>query len=580
MSLATLDEFLRVPRIAYFSMEIALESDIPTYSGGLGVLAGDTMRSAADLELPLVGVTLASRAGYFRQEIDGSGRQIEHDAWWNPADRARALPAKIAVTLDGREVWIAAWLYVITAHLGAHIPVLLLDTDLPENAEDDRRITHHLYGGDAEYRLKQEAVLGIGGVRMLRALGFRVLRYHLNEGHAALLGLALLHRHRWAELSGMRTQAPSSQASLYNVADVRALCAFTTHTPVEAGHDKFPYDLVMRVLGPQTDFALLKELAGAHTLNMTLLALNLSEYVNGVARSHAEQSRLMFPGHRVHAVSNGAHPYTWTCPSIRALYNRHFVHWCHEPEALVRIDAVGDEELWQAHLTAKRALHDLVRSACGISLREEVITLCFARRMTGYKRPDLLFADLDRVRRIAGMHPLQIVIAGKAHPRDGDGKRLIELLHRHLGALRPEVQSAFLPDYSMDMARVMVAGADVWLNTPLPPFEASGTSGMKAAFNGVPSLSVLDGWWIEGCIEGVTGWSIGDIPPPGSSAIPDRHDELLYRKLESTVLPLYYGDHTGWVKVMKGAIGHNAFLFNTHRMMRRYATEAYLRLTP
>lgn len=566
MNLAVLDEFMRIPRIAYFSMEIALESDIPTYSGGLGVLAGDTMRSAADLELPMVGITLASRAGYFRQEIDKEGRQVEHDAWWNPAERATPLPAKVGLHIGGRDVWVSSWLYVIRSHLGSGVPVLLLDTDLPENAEEDRRITDRLYGGDAEYRLKQEIVLGIGGLRTLHALGFRIQRYHMNEGHAALLSAALLRRTRWTERPGLQVQTP-----LYNVDEVRSLCVFTTHTPVEAGHDKFPYGLVARVLDPSFDMALLRELGGEHHLNMTLLALNLSGYVNGVANSHAEQSRLMFPGYLVHAVSNGAHPHTWTSPSFKDLYNRHFPSWCHDPEVLGRIPVVADEELWQAHLAAKRTLLDFVRQSCGLSLSEDVFTLCFARRMTGYKRPDLLFGDLERLRRIARDKPLQILIAGKAHPHDGDGKRLIELLHRHLETLRPDIQAAFIPGYSMDIARLMVAGADVWLNTPMPPLEASGTSGMKAAFNGVPSLSVLDGWWIDGCIEGVTGWGIGS-----ASDAADSHGAILYEKLERQVLPLFYGDRGGWIRVMRGAIGHNALLFNTHRMMRRYASEAYL----
>lgn len=566
----SLDEFSGVPRIAYFSMEMALASDMPTYSGGLGVLAGDTMRSGADLELPLVGVTLVSRAGYFRQEIDETGRQIEHDDWWEPASRATFLPAKVAVEIEGREVWVAAWLYAITGCTGARIPILLLDTDLPENSEQDRRITHHLYGGDAAYRLKQEVVLGIGGVRLLRALGLRIQRYHLNEGHAALLCLALLRRTRFSQRPGEHARALH-----YNIGEVRALCAFTTHTPVEAGHDKFSYELVERVLGTQADLTLLREIAGETHLNMTLLALNLSEYVNGVARSHAEQSRRMFPGYRVHAITNGVHPYTWTSPSFSELYNRHFPAWCSEPEILARITQVDGAAIEDAHRAAKRALIDYLRQRCDVSLQEDVFTLCFARRMTGYKRPELLFQDLDRLRRIAREFPLQIVIAGKAHPKDGDGKSAIEQIHRHLKALAPEVRGVFVPGYAMDNAALLVSGADVWLNNPMPPLEASGTSGMKAAFNGVPSLSVLDGWWLEGCIEGVTGWAIGAEGDDSAD-----HAAALYDKLEHAILPCYYRDRPGWIAVMKGAIGHNAALFNTHRMMRRYAAEAYLRLTP
>lgn len=571
MVLPLLDEFLLVPRIAYFSMEIALESAIPTYCGGLGVLAGDTMRSAADLELPLVGVTLISRAGYFRQELDAEGGQIEHDDFWDPAAHARHLPAKTALWIDGHEVWIMAWLYVIEGRRGGRVPVLLLDTDLPENSEQDRRLTHYLYRGDAQYRLQQELVLGVGGVRILRALGFHIQRYHLNEGHAALLGMDLLHARKWPDNTG------TARTYLYNTGEVRSLCAFTTHTPVEAGHDKFPYDMAARILGPHVDIALLKELAGEQYLNMTQLALNLSGYVNGVARSHAQLSSRMFPGYKMHAISNGVHPLTWTCDSFRRLYDEHFPSWCHEPEMLVRIDRIRADAILEAHIEAKHALIALVERTCKVKLHENVLTLCFARRMTGYKRPDLLFSDLQRLRNIAREYPLQLVVAGKAHPRDDEGKRLIRVLHDHLRELSGVINGAFIPDYSMDIARVMVAGADVWLNTPLPPLEASGTSGMKAAFNGVPSLSVLDGWWIEGCIEGVTGWAIGE---EGAGSSSEDHGRLLYEKLDSKVCPLFYDDRDGWVRVMRGAIGQNAFLFNSHRMMRRYAAEAYLRSTP
>lgn len=554
-------EELHSPRVAYFSMEIALHSSIPTYSGGLGVLAGDMMRSAADLGLPVVGVTLASRAGYFSQEITDGGRQVEHPSPWNPAAHAHALPAKIAVSIDGREVWIMAWLYHLQGEGDGEIPVLLLDTDLPENSDEDKRITHFLYGGEPEYRLKQEIVLGMGGVRMLRALGFSISRYHLNEGHAALLCLELL-----------RTR--SGGASHCERAPVRAQCAFTTHTPVEAGHDKFPYDLVRRLLGPDIDTEMLRSLGGEHHFNMTQFALNLSGYVNGVAKSHAEVSRRMFPGYRVHAISNGVHPRTWTSPGFQRLYDRHFPDWKLEPEALMRIGLVDAESLWNAHEEARRTLFALVREKCGVALQEGALTLCFARRMTGYKRPDLLFSDLSRLRGIARRYPLQLVIAGKAHPRDGDGKRLIEMVHACLAELREDVRGAFIPDYTMDIAGIMTAGADVWLNTPLPPLEASGTSGMKAAFNGVPSLSVLDGWWIEGCMEGVTGWAIG---AENEVALPQEHARLLYEKLGETVLPLFHHDRAGWIEVMRGTIGHNAVLFNSHRTMRRYAAEAYLR---
>jgi starch phosphorylase len=562
---ASLEDLVREPRVAYFSMEIALRSEIPTYSGGLGVLAGDTMRSAADIDLPMIGVTLASRAGYFRQQI-ADGRQLERPHEWHPEQWAQRLPASIAVPIGGQQVWIGAWLYVVEGHRGGAVPVILLDTDLVENRPEDRELTHYLYGGDEAYRLKQEMVLGIGGVRMLAALGFSIRKYHLNEGHAALLALELLrgHVHTPQESGGGRAH--------YDVPAVRQRCVFTTHTPVEAGHDQFSWELADRLLGGLIDGTELRRLGGPERLNMTRLALNLSEHVNGVARRHAEVSRQMFPGYRVDAVTNGVHPWTWACDSFRRLYDAYVPRWCHEPELLVRADLIPDAEIRQAHTEAKGALLNLIRSRGAYELDAAMPWLGFARRMTRYKRPDLLFADLERLRAIARRHPFQIVLAGKAHPRDDGGRQLIQHLHRWARELRGEIPVVYLPDYDMDIARLLVSGVDIWLNVPMRPLEASGTSGMKAALNGVPNLSVPDGWWLEGWIEGVTGWAVGG----------DRSDNTadalsLYEKLEHQVLPLYYGDPAGWIRVMKGAITHNASYFNSHRMMRQYAVEAYLR---
>lgn len=563
---ALFEGFLREPRVAYFSMEIALHEEIPTYSGGLGVLAGDTMRSAADLGLPMIGVTLVSRAGYFRQEII-HGEQVEHPDVWHPEKRCRSLPARVAVSIGGRDVWIGAWLHLVEGHCGGAIPVVLLDTDLTDNSPEDREITHRLYGGDDAYRVKQEIVLGIGGVRMLAALGVKVLKYHLNEGHAAFLTLELLRRH-----SHTAQEAGTTGGSHHDTAAVRSRCVFTTHTPVDAGHDKFPYALAEPLLGDFTDGAELRALAGEDRLNMTRLALNLSERVNGVARRHAEVSRRMFPGYEIRAITNGVHPWTWACDSYRRLYDRCIPNWCHEPELLMRASGIADEELRAAHADAKAALADEIVRLGGRAPDPTVATIGFGRRMTPYKRPDLVFSDLDRLRAIARRHPFQIVLAGKAHPRDSGGKQLIERLQEYAHQLQDAVPVVFLPDYNVRIARLLVSGVDVWLNTPECPLEASGTSGMKAALNGVPNLSVLDGWWLEGWIEGVTGWAIG---------CDGEHDDAddsrsLYGQLENVVLPLFYKDATGWTKVMKGAISYNASYFNSHRMMRRYAAEAYL----
>jgi starch phosphorylase len=564
----SLEPFVHKPRTAYFSMEIALRSEIPTYTGGLGVLAGDTLRTCADLELPLVAVTLISRKGYFRQEIDPHGRQLEHPDPWVPEQRALPLEAKIAVPLENRSVWVQAWLYVVEGITGHKVPVILLDTDLTENTAEDREITHYLYGDGNSYRLKQEIVLGIGGARMLQALGVRTHTYHMNEGHSALLALELLRRYERSQ----ENVGPGD--SIYDVSEVKQRCLFTTHTPVEAGHDQFPYELVERFLGSFVDLGELRILSGNDRLNMSRLALNLSGYVNGVAKSHAEISTNMFPGYRVHAVTNGIHSPSWAHPAFGKLYDQHVPEWRLEPAILIRADQISDDEIWSAHMQAKSELVQKIAELTGTQFDAHLPIIGFARRMTAYKRPDLLFKDLQRLKAIAAKYPFQIVLAGKAHPSDEAGKKLIETLHKLLPQLAPEIPAAFLPNYNMELAKYLVAGADIWLNTPLRPLEASGTSGMKAALNGVPNLSVLDGWWIEGCIEGVTGWAIG---PRGLSDANHADAGVLYDKLEHTVLPLFHNDRQAWLHVMKGAITKNASYFNSHRMMRRYAAEAYIR---
>lgn len=568
----TWKRFTQEPRIAYFSMEIGLSADIPTYSGGLGVLAGDTIKSAADLKLPLVAVTLVSRQGYFRQSLDESGRQHETPVIWDPGAVMELLPAKTLVTIEDRDVKVQAWLYRVQSPTGGVVPVLFLDTDIPGNVETDRHITDNLYGGDLAYRLKQEIVLGIGGARILDALGFAIKKYHMNEGHAAFLTLELLDRARhplestWDERAAWDTHRVIEQ------------CVFTTHTPVAAGHDRFPYDLARRVLGEPVPMGLLKELAGQDELNMTMLALNLSGYVNGVAKKHGQISQNLFPGFEIHAITNGIHAFTWASPFFVNLFNKYIPSWAHEPELLVRVDNVPDEEIWDAHCGAKAFLFQYIEETSGRRLDPELLTIGFARRSATYKRGDLILSDLERLARIGG-GKLQLVFGGKAHPQDEPGKRMIEHIIRDGEALRDKIEVVYLPDYNMEVAYQLIPGVDLWLNTPIRPLEASGTSGMKAALNGVPNFSILDGWWIEGHIEGVTGWSIG--PPATETSVTENHGaedlEDLYNKLEKIILPLFYKDRPGWIRVMKNAIGKNAYYFNTHVMMRRYVTEAYIR---
>lgn len=553
-------ESLQGEKIAYFSMEIGLMKEMPTYSGGLGVLAGDTLKSSADLGLPLVAVTLISRKGYLRQALDIQGLQTVFPDEWDPSRLLTPLPERVIVDIGERMVVVRAWLYRLHSLAGGEVPIIFLDTDMEENAPQDREITHYLYGGDESYRLKQEMVLGLCGVRMLDALGFKIRKYHMNEGHSSLLVLELLRRR------GMSVDA------------VKERCIFTTHTPVDSAYDKFPYELVGELLIDKADVEMLRRFGGSDVLNMTLLALNLSNYVNGVAKRHREIEMAMFPGYKIHAITNGVHSYTWTCPCFRTIYDKYIPGWANEPEKLVRVGGIPDEEIWEKHMGAKQVLIDYVNKETGKGLDYETLTLGFARRATPYKRPTLIFSDLDRLRRANRRGRIQIVLAGKAHPKDEAGKNEIQEIFKYIQALQDEIKVAYLQDYDIELAGKMVSGVDVWLNTPLPPMEASGTSGMKAAHNGVVNFSVLDGWWIEGWIEGVTGWSIGPEPWERISYEEARAREKddLYSKLMYIVIPMFYQRRDAWIEMMNNSIGMVAYYFNSHRMMRRYVTEAYL----
>jgi len=568
----TIGPFLGRTRIAYFSMEMALRPEMHTYSGGLGVLAGDTAKSCADLGLPVVFVTLVCSQGYLRQEIDARGRQIEHADPWNPSEFATPLRAKVAVLIEGREVWVRPWLHVLSSPMGSRIPVLLLDTNVDENAISDRQITARLYGSGADYRLKQEAVLGIGGLRILQALGFEIRKYHLNEGHAALLALDLLRRYP------LHPDHVANERVKFQLTPVRDACIFTTHTPVEAGHDRFDYGLFEQVLQGYVDTKQVQLIAGDDALNMTRLALNLSGFVNGVAARHAQTTTRMFPGYDIRAITNGVHLPTWAHPAMRDLFNQHFPSWAFEPEMMVRADQLSADQVWTAHSRAKSDLITEVARRTGVGLDHDRPLIGFARRMTAYKRPDLLFTDLDRLRQINARQPFQIVLAGKSHPSDEPGKALIQRIHEQIESVAPELKIVFVPNYETRLAGFLIAGVDIWLNTPTPPMEASGTSGMKAALNGVLNLSVLDGWWLEACIEGVTGWAIGQDGEAGhhEGAAPVASALDLYQKLEQVVLPLYHHDREKWIWMMRQAIAKVACYFNTQRMMRRYAAEAYI----
>ena len=553
-------------------MEICLEQAIPTYSGGLGVLAGDTLRSAADLGVPMSAISLVHRKGYFHQHLDQNGNQTEEPEPWRPEDVLELVPERVTVNIEGRDVLVRAWRYTVIGVDGHTVPVYLLDTNLPENSDWDRTLTDYLYGGDSRYRLCQEVVLGMGGAELVRALGDDVAtQFHINEGHAALLMLTLLER----QLAVSDHRVPTDA----DVDAVRAQCIFTTHTPVPAGHDRFPEAQVRSVLGDaRTDLLIAGGCCDGGDdeswLNMTRLALRFSRYVNGVAMRHREVSQGMFPNYSVESITNGVHAVTWTSPPFRELFDRRIPRWRHDNLYLRYAVGIPLEEIREAHVRAKHALLDEVARRTGTQLDPAVMTIGFARRSTPYKRADLIFSDVQRLRAISsGAGAMQIVFAGKAHPRDEGGKELIRHIFRAAHELDGRLRVVYLENYEMDLGALLTSGVDLWLNNPMKPLEASGTSGMKAAINGVPSLSVLDGWWVEGHVEGITGWSIGNAEAAAPDSTAEAHD--MYTKLERSIIPLFYGLPLAWAEVMRHAIALNGSFFNTQRMVGQYVRDAY-----
>lgn len=550
--------------VAYFSMEIAIDRRIPTYSGGLGMLAGDTLRSAADLGVPLVAFSLAHRKGYFQQHLNQAGDQTEEVQPWNPADLCTEEAARIKVSVEGRDVTVRAWRYDMVGRYGHVVPIYLLDTDLDGNSGWDRGLTDHLYGGDTNYRLQQEIVLGLGGVRMANALGLKVNVYHMNEGHAALLTLALLE----SEMGGGPLNSPTEA----DIQQVRNKCVFTTHTPVPAGHDRFSTEQAIRILGGDRTSRL--ERLGVFEdglLNMTMLALRFSRYANGVAMQHGKVSREMFPQYQIDAITNGVHAPTWISEPVQQMLDTHIPAWRRDNLCLRNAIDLPEQEILNAHHNAKEALLGEVASRTGLVLNPNVLTLGFARRAATYKRASLMFTDPERLLKIAAQAGgLQILYAGKAHPADEPGKALIHNVIETAGKLSNDMlRIVYLENYAWDLGALLTAGVDVWVNTPRRPYEASGTSGMKAALNGVPSLSILDGWWIEGCIEGVTGWAIEDGANDAEEAV------NLYTKLENAVVPMYRAEPEKWARMMRTTLAFNGSYFNTNRMVKQYTRNAY-----
>lgn len=599
--------------VGYFSAEFGFHISIPIYSGGLGILAGDHCKEASDLGIPLVGVGFMYPQGYFRQRLTPDGWQeadyASFDRDESPLHRVlspEGHPLKIGVDMGGRHVAATIWKVLV-----GRVTLYLLDTDVLENAPEDRGLSARLYGGGQEMRLCQEILLGIGGVRALRALGIHPTVWHANEGHSAFL---TLERLREARQNGLG-QAEATES-------VRHSTVFTTHTPVPAGHDVFPLDLMERYFNGYWDQLGLTRSAffrlGEHPqhpgagFNMTALAMRMSAHVNGVSREHGHVSRrmwqCMWPGLAddlipIRSITNGIHVPTWIAPDLHHLYSKYL-----GPEWMSRADDsanwqrlmdVPDHELWAVRQQLKRRLMSFIRErarrgwaqgsllasqvlARGTMLDPEALTIGFARRFATYKRATLIFQDLDRL--LALLHnqwrPVQIVFAGKAHPADEPGRQFIHQVLTYCQDHRLGGNIAFLEDYDMHMAKFLVQGVDVWLNTPRPPLEASGTSGEKAVLNGVIHLSVLDGWWKEG-YDGNNGWGIPASDGTLDPSAQDQQDVLeLYRLLEEEVVPLYYQRDTdgvprGWLQIVKQSIRTNAPRFSARRMVKEYMDLIY-----
>ncbi|MEE2747481.1 MAG: alpha-glucan family phosphorylase [Candidatus Thermoplasmatota archaeon] len=527
--------------VAYLSAEVGFESGLHTYSGGLGVLAGDHIKSAADAGIDLVGCTLLYRKGYGRQHLDSEGNQTETYAEIDPNEFLLDTGIEIHLPLDGTTLHSKVWLYRIK---GIH--TYFLDTRHPENSQEHASLGNRLYGGDDSTRIRQEYLLGVGGIRAIQALGHEISGLHLNEGHCTFAMLEMLNQ-GWS-----REQ-------------LKQRCLFTTHTPVPAGHDRFSWNDVSSVLGELLPNDAKTLVDDEVMCSMSHLAVALAGQVNAVSNLNAYVASGMFAGTHIHPITNGVHHETWTSPALAQLFDTHLGGWREDPTVLAHAGRIPDAELMEARNEARAVLRDLVRASTGVEFSAERLTIGFARRFATYKRANLVFSDLERLRSL-GSGRIQFVFAGKAHPRDEGGKQLIRDIFQGAAQVADEIPVAFLEDYSMDTGLAMTSGVDIWLNNPIRPMEASGTSGMKAARNGVPNCSILDGWWPEACEHGVNGWGIGE----GEDERDDSRDaKAVYDTLEHEVLPAWNGNAEHWNDLMRASIATSA-RFTGARMISDY----------
>ena len=539
--------------IAYFSAEIGISSSLPTYSGGLGVLAGDHIKAAGDIGLNMCAITLLYREGYFKQRIDEEGIQTETYPRFDPYPLLKKLDVKFTLRLRARDVWIQVYRFDYVGHGGHAVPIYFLDTDVEENIKDDRIISQRLYSGNKDHRILQEAILGFGGTKLLDELGQNdIKKYHMNEGHCSFLVLNLLEK-----FNG-------------DMEKVKSLCHFTTHTPVPAGHDHFAESRVKKLLrGLLPEDLKLPSLVQNGRLHMTELGLYFSRTANGVSALHGDVAQDQFPWSNIDFITNGVHHSYWMGSPFKRVYDQYVPEWRANPECLLMIDDIADDVIWNAHQERKQYLLGYANSQVSKALDKDTLTIGFARRAATYKRAQLLFHDMDRLESL-GAKKIQVIFSGKAHPKDHEGKEIIRQIVSKSKAMFGKVKIIYLENYNMWLGRMITSGVDVWLNTPLRPNEASGTSGMKATLNGVPNLSVLDGWWAEGCKNGVNGWAVGDPEHPDD----EKDADHLYFVLENSVIPTFYNDRNKWISMMKEAI-KTGVDFTAHRMIMEYNQKFY-----
>jgi len=539
--------------IAYFSAEVGISSSLPTYSGGLGVLAGDHIKASGDIGLKMCAITLLYKEGYFKQRVDEEGVQTETYPKFDPHPLLKKLDIKFTLRLRNRDVWIQVYRFDYLGKEGHSVPIYFLDTDCEENFKDDKIITLRLYSGDKDHRILQEAILGFGGMKLLNNLEQDdVKTYHMNEGHCSFLVLDLLDK------------------SKGDVEKVRSKCHFTTHTPVPAGHDHFSYERVKKLLkGLLPETLDLPSLVQNGRFHMTELGLYFSRSANGVSQLHGSVAKDQFKWKNINYITNGVHHSYWMGSPLKRLFDKRLMGWRVNPELLLDVDEISNDELYNAHLDQKKYLLGYANSQVSKALALDTLTIGFARRAATYKRAQLIFNDMDRLMSI-GKGKVQIIFSGKAHPKDDGGKKLIKEIVTSSKFFTGNIKIIYLENYNMWLGRMITSGVDVWLNTPLRPNEASGTSGMKATLNGVPNFSILDGWWAEGCNDKVNGWSIGDPKITNDKA--DADD--LYHTLENSIIPKFYDDKDGWITMMKEAI-RTGVAFTAHRMVDEYNKNFY-----